>query len=364
MRDGRRSRSGSDERRRRATCASASGACPGMERLLPALEGLPPAYLVGGAVRDLLRGATATRHRHRRRGRRALGCASASRNAWAAMRASTSASARRRVETASTHFNLADHADGDLRRARRAAAGGAGAARRRPAPARLHDQRDGGRAHRRRPRAPLRPHGRARRPGRRPRSACSTNAASSTTRRACCERCATPRGSASRSTRRPSALAREAAAADALSTVSGARIRDELMDLLGELDAPAGIERMRDLEIHTALHPELDPDPDLVASAALGATAIGADRAIAALAALAEERSREARPVAGRPAPRRATSATRPRARRAWRRRSRRRSASASTRPRSCARCSAGSRSRRWRSRWRWARRRSRSCAG
>ncbi len=30
---------------------------PGMERLLPALEGLPPAYLVGGAVRDLLRNA-------------------------------------------------------------------------------------------------------------------------------------------------------------------------------------------------------------------------------------------------------------------------------------------------------------------
>ena len=29
---------------------------PGMERLLPALEGLPPAYLVGGAVRDLLLG--------------------------------------------------------------------------------------------------------------------------------------------------------------------------------------------------------------------------------------------------------------------------------------------------------------------
>ena len=33
---------------------------PGMERLLPALEGLEPAYLVGGAVRDLLRGAAAT----------------------------------------------------------------------------------------------------------------------------------------------------------------------------------------------------------------------------------------------------------------------------------------------------------------
>ena len=84
-------------------------------------------------------------------------------------------------------------------------------------------------------------------------------------------------------------LAREAAAGDALSTVSGARIRDELMDLLGELDAPAAIKRMRDLEIHTALHPELDPDPELVASASLGAAAIGADRGIAALAALIEE---------------------------------------------------------------------------
>jgi len=84
-------------------------------------------------------------------------------------------------------------------------------------------------------------------------------------------------------------LAREAVAADALSTVSGARIRDELMDLLSELDAPSGIEGMRELEIHSALHPELDPDPELVASAALGAAALGADRGIAALAALIEE---------------------------------------------------------------------------
>ena len=84
-------------------------------------------------------------------------------------------------------------------------------------------------------------------------------------------------------------LAREAVAADALSTVSGARIRDELMDLLRETDAPSGIERMRELEIHSALHPKLDPDPELVASAALGAMTIGADRGIAALAALIEE---------------------------------------------------------------------------
>jgi tRNA nucleotidyltransferase (CCA-adding enzyme) len=84
-------------------------------------------------------------------------------------------------------------------------------------------------------------------------------------------------------------LAREAVAADALATVSGARIRDELMDLLRELDAPSAVRRMRELEVHSALHPELDPDPDLVASAALGAAAIGADRGIAALAALIEE---------------------------------------------------------------------------
>ncbi|MGE5636910.1 MAG: hypothetical protein ACM3UV_08230, partial [Nocardioidaceae bacterium] len=32
---------------------------PGLARLLPALEGLPPTYLVGGAVRDLLRGERA-----------------------------------------------------------------------------------------------------------------------------------------------------------------------------------------------------------------------------------------------------------------------------------------------------------------
>src|SRR5215204_3152127 len=88
-------------------------------------------------------------------------------------------------------------------------------------------------------------------------------------------------------------LAREAVAADALSTVSGARIRDELMDLLRETDAPADIERMRELEIHSGLHPELEPDPDLVASAVLGAAAIGADRAVSALAALVESAPEE-----------------------------------------------------------------------
>jgi tRNA nucleotidyltransferase (CCA-adding enzyme) len=88
-------------------------------------------------------------------------------------------------------------------------------------------------------------------------------------------------------------LAREAVAAEALSTVSGARVRDELMDLLRATEAPTGVERMRELEIHSALDPELDPDPELVASAALGAAAIGADRGVAALAALVESAPEE-----------------------------------------------------------------------
>jgi tRNA nucleotidyltransferase (CCA-adding enzyme) len=58
------------------------------------------------------------------------------------------------------------------------------------------------------------------------------------------------------------------------------------MDLLAELEAPVAVERMRELGLDRALHPALDPDPDLVASASLGATAIGADRALASLAAL------------------------------------------------------------------------------
>jgi tRNA nucleotidyltransferase (CCA-adding enzyme) len=81
-------------------------------------------------------------------------------------------------------------------------------------------------------------------------------------------------------------LARSAAAGGALRTVSGARVRDELMDLLSEPEAPAGVERMHDLGLDRALHPALDADPELAASASLGAAAIGADRGLATLAAL------------------------------------------------------------------------------
>ena len=81
-------------------------------------------------------------------------------------------------------------------------------------------------------------------------------------------------------------LAREAAASDALDTVSGGRVRDELMDLLGEPDAPAAVERVRDLGIARGLHPSLQADPELVAGAALGSADTGASRALAGLAAL------------------------------------------------------------------------------
>ena len=80
--------------------------------------------------------------------------------------------------------------------------------------------------------------------------------------------------------------ARAAIAEDALSTVSGPRVRDELMDLLAEYEAPTAVVRMRELGLDRALHPALAPDPELVASASLGAVAIGADRGIASLAAL------------------------------------------------------------------------------
>ena len=81
-------------------------------------------------------------------------------------------------------------------------------------------------------------------------------------------------------------LAREAAAAGAPQTVSGARIRDELMDLLAEPEAPVAVARLAGLGIDRALHPALAADADLTASAQLGALEVGASPALAGLAAL------------------------------------------------------------------------------
>lgn len=82
------------------------------------------------------------------------------------------------------------------------------------------------------------------------------------------------------------ALAREAIDAGAPSTVSGPRVRDELLDLLAEADAPSALRRMRELGLDTALDPALEADADLAASAALGCAETGADPVLAQLAAL------------------------------------------------------------------------------
>lgn len=84
-------------------------------------------------------------------------------------------------------------------------------------------------------------------------------------------------------------LATRAVEEGALGTVSGPRVRDELMDLLAEHQAAAAVARMADLQIDRALHPALAADAALVASASLGAITVGADPALTALAALCSE---------------------------------------------------------------------------
>jgi tRNA nucleotidyltransferase (CCA-adding enzyme) len=82
-------------------------------------------------------------------------------------------------------------------------------------------------------------------------------------------------------------LAREAIAAGAPSTVSGPRIRDELLDLLGETTVAASVGRMQDLGLDRALSPLLgDARPEDVAAAADAAERIGGQRRLAALAAM------------------------------------------------------------------------------
>jgi tRNA nucleotidyltransferase (CCA-adding enzyme) len=81
-------------------------------------------------------------------------------------------------------------------------------------------------------------------------------------------------------------LAREAVGAGALATVSADRTGRELVKMLEEPEAPAAVRRLKELEIDKALHPALDPDPDQVASAALGAVTLGANRVTSELAAM------------------------------------------------------------------------------
>jgi tRNA nucleotidyltransferase (CCA-adding enzyme) len=257
---------------------------PGMERLLPALGGLPPAYLVGGAVRDLLRGADAVDLDLAVEGdARSVARALADRLGGSAREHERFGTATVRAEAlsfdlATTRTEAYDEPgalprvsaatlDEDLRR-RDFTVNAMAVALAGDDLGHLYD-----------------PYGgladldagvvRILHPG---------SFLDDPTRLLRAVRYETRLGL--RMDEDTERSARAALAEDAMSTVSGARVRDELMDLLAEHEAPAAVERMRELGLDRALHPALDPDPELVASASLGAAAIGADRGLASLAAL------------------------------------------------------------------------------
>jgi tRNA nucleotidyltransferase (CCA-adding enzyme) len=81
-------------------------------------------------------------------------------------------------------------------------------------------------------------------------------------------------------------LALEASDGGALRTVSGKRVRVELVFLLEEDEMPAAVARICGLGLDKHMYPCLRCDPDRAASAALGAAEVGAERSLAVLAAL------------------------------------------------------------------------------
>jgi tRNA nucleotidyltransferase (CCA-adding enzyme) len=268
---------------------------PGMDRLLPALDGLPPAYLVGGAVRDLLLGASSVDLDVALEG-------DATAAAWElAERLAGRATVHERFGTATVRADDGFAVDlAGTRRERYAAPGALPEVE--PAPlvddlarrdftinamavglsggdlGAMHDPHGG--------EADLRAglvrvlHG--------------GSFVDDPTRLLRAVRYATRLGFALEpETER---LAREAVAEGAPSTVSGPRVRDELLDLLGEAEMSAALSFAREVGLDRALHPALDADADLAASAALGAAETGADRRLAALAALVSRSPDELEP--------------------------------------------------------------------
>jgi tRNA nucleotidyltransferase (CCA-adding enzyme) len=255
-------------------------ALPGMDRLLPALDGLPPAYLVGGAVRDLLRGASAVDLDL------AVEGDAASAAAGLAARLGGEAVVHDRFGTATAR---AGDLVVDLAQTRRETYEGPGAL---PSvePAGLAEDLgrrdftvnamavglsgdDLGQLHD--------PHG-----GRRDlesRTVRVLHPASfvdDPTRLLRAVRYEVRLGF--RMDAETEGLARDAAASGALGTVSGARVRDELLDLLAEPEAAAGVARLRELGLYEA-------DPELMAKARLAGGEVGADPVLVALAVLARD---------------------------------------------------------------------------
>jgi tRNA nucleotidyltransferase (CCA-adding enzyme) len=81
-------------------------------------------------------------------------------------------------------------------------------------------------------------------------------------------------------------LALAAIEGGALDTISGERIATELMLLLSERTVRRAARRMRGLGLDRALHPELEADPQLIADATVIAEEVRATRSLSGLAAL------------------------------------------------------------------------------
>jgi tRNA nucleotidyltransferase (CCA-adding enzyme) len=79
----------------------------------------------------------------------------------------------------------------------------------------------------------------------------------------------------------------------ALGTLSGTRIGNELLLLLGEPEVRRAARRMRGLELDHALHPDLEADPQLIADATVIADEVRARRSLSGLAALCSNAPQE-----------------------------------------------------------------------
>jgi len=256
-----------------------------MDRLLPALEGLPPAYLVGGAVRDLMLGilspdidiaVEADAHATARALAERLGGVAREHDRFATATVYVDPSllidiAQTRTETYPTPGSLpvvepAKLADDLLRRDFTINA--MAVALRGDELGHLHD-----------------PHG-----GRRDlddrvvRVLHDQSFLDDPTRLIRAARYETRLGF--RMDDHTERLARDAVEIGAMKTLSGTRLRDALFLLMAEHDAPSALKRLHDLGVDHALDPALEFDATLAASAAIGAGEVGADRVLAVLAAL------------------------------------------------------------------------------
>ena len=260
-------------------------ALPGMDRLLPALEGLPPAYLVGGAVRDLMLGIAspdldiaveADAHATARALAERLGGVVREHDRFATATVYLDANlwidiAQTRTETYPTPGSLpvvnpAELVD-DLRR-RDFTINAMAVALRGDELGHLHDPHDG--------RRDL--------DDRVVRVLHDQSFLDDPTRLIRAARYETRLGF--HMDDHSERLARDAVEIGAMKTLTGTRLRDALFLLLAEHDAPSALKRLHDLGVDRALDPALEFDPTLAASAAIGAGEVGADRVLAVLAAL------------------------------------------------------------------------------